>query len=259
MRFTFKNTALALTALTVIGTLPTLSVGKAQAEEAVFDDAQKTAIGETIKEYLMENPKVIFDAIDKFRAQEEAEKLEMAKTKISENVEYLTNADAPSVGNPNGDVTVIEFFDYNCGYCKKALTDIQAVIDNDENVRVVFKELPILGPTSRTAALWALAAHKQGKYFDYHVALMEHKGPKKEAELEKLAKDKGLDVEQMKKDIASGDIETELKNIMEVSRDIGVSGTPAFIIGDKFIPGYVGESGLRQAIEETRAKAENDG
>lgn len=80
-------------------------------------------------------------------------------------------------------MTVIEFFDYNCGYCKRALPDIQAAIKDDANLRVVFKDMPILGPTSKTAALWALAAHKQGKYFDYHVALMEHKGPKKKPSL----------------------------------------------------------------------------
>ena len=108
--------------------------------------------------------------------------------------------------------------------------------------------------TSKTAALWALAAHEQGKYFEYHVALMDHKGPNEEAQLEKLAKDTGLDTEKMKKDIAGGKIEKDLEKVMAVAREIGVSGTPAFIVGSTFIPGYVGEDGLKQAIEDERKK-----
>lgn len=153
----------------------------------------------------------------------------------------------------------MEFFDYNCGYCKRAIPDIQNVLKDDENVRFVFKEMPILGPSSRTAALWALAAHNQDKYFDYHVALMEFRGPKEEAQLEKLARDAGLDVEKMKQDIADGNIEEELNKVMSVASEIGVSGTPAFIVGETFIPGYIGEDGLKEAIKAEREKAKNDG
>ncbi|MCB9982764.1 MAG: DsbA family protein [Rhodospirillales bacterium] len=249
MRFTLRKTALAFTALTLMG-----SGAAWAAEDAVFTDAQKDAMGAVIKDYLMENPNVIFEAIEAQRAQQEADAKKQAEVKILEHIDYLTRADAPSVGNPNADVTVVEFFDYNCGYCKRALPDIQATIKDDENLRVVFKEMPILGPTSKTAALWALAAHKQGKYFDYHVALMEHRGPKEEAELEKLAKGLELDVEKMKEDIASGEIEKELDKVTEVGREIGVSGTPAFIVGKTFIPGYVGEDGLKDAIKAEREK-----
>ena len=248
MRFTFRKTALAFSALTISAS------GAAVAEEATFSAAQKDAMGAIIKDYLMENPNVIFEAIEAGRAKQEEEARKNAEVKIDENIAYLTRAEAPSIGNPEADVTVIEFFDYNCGYCKRALPDIQAVIKEDSNLRVVFKDMPILGPTSKTAALWALAAHKQGKYFDYHVALMEHKGPKEEAELEKLARNLGLDVEQMKKDIDSEELQKELDKVTEVGREIGVSGTPAFIVGKTFIPGYVGEDGLKSAINAEREK-----
>ena len=245
MTVSFKKTALTLAVLASTGLT---SAAFAQS----FSDAQKEEMGAVIKEYLMENPSVIFESIEAYRAQEEENARKQAEEKIDDNIEYLTRADAPSVGNPDADITVVEFFDYNCGYCKRALPDIQALTKDDPNVRVVFKEMPILGPTSRTAALWALAAHKQGKYFDYHVALMEHRGPKEEAELEKLAKGLDLDVEKMKADIASGEIGKEVDKVLEVGREIGVSGTPAFIVGETFVPGYVGEEGLKAAVQTER-------
>ncbi len=245
---TFKTTLLTTAALISMGSVSAFA-------QASFTDAQKAEIGGIVKEYLMENPKVIFDAADSYRDQQEAEARKNAETSIKENIEILTSADAPSVGNPNGDVTVVEFFDYNCGYCKKALTDIQAVLKEDKNLRVVFKEMPILGPTSRTAALWALAAHEQGKYFDYHVALMEHRGEKNDVELEKIASTLGLDIAKMKTDIASEKIVANLDQSLEIARKIGVSGTPAFIIGTKFIPGYIGDDGLKAAVKEQRDSA----
>jgi protein-disulfide isomerase len=253
MAITLKKTALTLTALV------TLAVTPAFAEDPAFTDAQKDALGGLIKGYLMENPGVIFEAIEAHRMQQQVQQQQQAEEKIGEHIQYLTRADSPSIGNPEGDVTVVEFFDYNCGYCKRALPDIQAALKDDQNVRFVFQEMPILGPTSKTAALWALAAHKQGKYFDYHVALMEHKGPKDDAQLEKLATDTGLDAGQMKKDIESGDLEKELDKIVEVAREIGVSGTPAFIVGETFVPGYIGEDGLKQAIKEERQKMKDGG
>ncbi len=250
---TLKKTALTFTALTMLAVTP------AVAEEASFTDAQKEELGRIVKQYLMDNPTVVFDSIEAYRAEQEQQAQKQAEVKIGDNIAYLTRAEAPSIGNPDADITVVEFFDYNCGYCKRALPDIQAALKGDENLRVVFKEMPILGPTSKTAAQWALAAHKQGKYFEYHVALMDHKGPKEEAQLEKLAKDTGLDAEQMKKDIASGEIDKELEKVMSVAREIGVSGTPAFIVGKTFVPGYIGEDGLKQAIANERKKMKEDG
>lgn len=258
MAFAFKKTFLATTLMTGMA-VSGLSLQAVQAEEFTYTDAQKEALGPVIKDYLMDNPNVIFEAIEAFREQQAMESQKQAEEKIVEHIAFLTRKDAPSAGNPDGDVTVIEFFDYNCGYCKRAIPDIQNVLKDDKNVRFVFKELPILGPTSRTAALWALAAHKQGKYFDYHVALMEHRGPKDEAQLQKVAEKTGLDAEQMKKDIAGGDIEKDLDKVMDISSQIGVSGTPAFIVGKTFIPGYVGEEGLKAAIQTEREKMKSDG
>ncbi len=254
MNFRLKRKALTFTTIAGLCAFAALTPIKGMSADAAFTDAQKKEMGEIIKSYLMENPQVIFDAADKYKAQQEAESMKKAETSIKDNIQSLTSASSPSTGNPKGDITIVEFFDYNCGYCKKALPDIQNLIKADSNLRVVFKEMPILGPTSRTAALYALAANKQGKYFEYHSALMNHKGPKEPAELEKVAKEIGLDVEKLKKDVESEDVTKELVTDMTVAGEIGVQGTPAFIVGTTFLPGYVGEEGLKQAIDAERAK-----
>ena len=238
------KTLLLIAGAVFIGTFPV------QAE----DTLSKSDIEKIVKDYLLENGEIIIEAVDAY--QQKAEKERQAKTTetIKAKLDLLTSADAPSAGNPKGDVTVIEFFDYNCGYCKRALPDINTLIEKDKNVRFVFREMPILGPTSRTAAQWALAAHKQGKYFEYHSALMKFRGQKSDAQLAKLAKNVGLDVEKARKDAASDAIEEQLNKDIELARLVGVEGTPAFIVDGEFFPGYLGEGGLKKAIEKAREK-----
>lgn len=223
------------------------------AQNGAFDGAQKEAIEGIIKDYLLENPKVIFDSIDAFRAQEEAQKQADAENAIKDNLKSLTGDNSPSIGPADADVTIVEFFDYNCGYCKRALPDVQAIVETDKKVRFVFKEMPILGPTSLTAAQWAMAAQKQDKYFEYHSALMEFRGPKEEKQLEKIAKDLGLDVDQMKKDAKSSEIQAMIDADISLARKIGISGTPAFIVGETLYPGYIGEDGMVDAIKQERS------
>jgi len=199
------------------------------AEFAEYSPAQKEALGGVIKDYLMENPQVIFDAIEAHRINEEKRQQEQAESAIKDNLAKLTSADSPSIGPADADVTIVEFFDYNCGYCKRALPDVVST------------------------AKWAMAAHKQGKYFEYHSALMEFRGPKEEKQLEKLAKDVGLDLDQMKKDANSGEIQAMIDADVALARTIGINGTPAFIVGETLYPGYIGEDGMVNAIKEARA------
>lgn len=255
MIFTFRHCALAIGTVATLGAWSAMTF-PAQAADG-FTDAQKAEMGEIIRAYILDNPQVIFEAVDKYKLKQEAESLQKAETSIKENIAFLTREDAPSVGNPKGDVTIVEFFDYNCGYCKRALPDIQKLIEEDKNLRVVFKEMPILGPTSRTTSLWALAANKQHKYWEFHIAAMEHQGPKDDAALEKIAKDVGLDIAQLKKDIESDAVKDELNKDMEIAGQIGVQGTPAFIIGMKFVPGYIGLDGLKDAVKEAREAAKD--
>lgn len=225
----------------------------------VFDTQQKEAIESIIQDYLLKNPKIVMDAAQAFQEQQMAEQKKKAESAISDNLARLTSADAPSVGAKDADVTVVEFFDYNCGYCKRALDDVRAAVKDDPKVRFVFKEMPILGPTSLTAAKWAMAAHEQGKYFEFHSAVMDHRGPKEESHLSKIAESLGLDVAKMKKDAESDAVKKQIDEDLELARTIGISGTPAFIVGKTMHGGYLGEDGLKQAIEDEREAAKNDG
>ncbi len=240
--------ALLLTSLSV------LTLASAQAQDASFSDAQKEEMRTVFKEYLMENPELIADAMTALRDKQENMQAEQAKAKITEYAEYFKTADLPYTGNKDGDVVVVEFFDYNCGYCKKAFPDVQALLKKDPNVKVVFMEMPILGPTSLTAAQWAEAAHKQGKYFEFHTALFDHQGQYDVEELRKLATDLGLDVAQMEKDAQSEEVQERINKSVQVGQDIGARGTPAFIVGDTLFPGYIGEAALIQSVADARKK-----
>ena len=228
------------------------SIAAPVSQAAEFEAEQKEEIETIIKDYLMDNPEVIFESIEAYRLQQQENEKKTAEAAIKENIKTLTSSKAPSVGPADASITVVEFFDYNCGYCKRALPDIQAIVKDDDDVRFVFKEMPILGPTSMTAAQWALAAHKQDKYFEYHVALMEHRGPKTEEQLAKLAEDLDLDVEKMKEDANSEAIKKEIAADVSLGREIGISGTPAFIVGETLYPGYIGKDGLAASIKEAR-------
>lgn len=221
-----------------------------------FTAEQKAQLEQLMEQYLLNNGEIILQSVDNFRTQEEAQMEAKAEVTIQENLKVLASADAPDTGNPDGDITVIEFFDYNCGYCKRAVPDIQALIKEDKNVRFVFREMPILGPTSLTAAQWAVAAHKQDKYFEFHAAVMKHAGQKTESEMVKIAENLGLDVEQMKKDANSETVKKQIETDMELARMIGINGTPAFIIDGKLFPGYLGPDGLKSAIESAREKSD---
>lgn len=240
--------------LTFVLTLALISLSAAQAEDAALTDFQKKDVISVLEQHLKDNPKLVIDAIEAYQEQERLAAEEKSQKSIEENLSQLSEADLPFVGNKDGDVTVVEFFDYNCGYCKRAVPDIRTIIKDDKNVRFVFKEMPILGPSSRTAAQYALAAHKQGQYFEYHAALMEHRGPKDEATLEKLAKDLGLDPEQMRNDANSPEVDRDIEDSINLAGEIGIRGTPAFIVNGKLFRGYLGREGLKLEIENARGQ-----
>lgn len=249
-----KKAPLSLLAL---GTLGLMAVGlqsyTANAQDASFSAAQKKELGNIIHDYIMDNPQIIFDAADKHRANQEEEQNQAFDQKRAQYSDFLySNKDAPSIGDKNADITIIEFFDFNCGYCHKAVSDVQNIAKSDKNVRFVFIDMPILSPTSRDAAKWAMAADKQGKYFEYHVALMQMSGAKTSESLARLAEKLGLDVEKMKKDIAKPEMDAILDKNLAVAQDLGIRGTPAFIIGDFLARGYMGLDGMKQVIDQQR-------
>jgi protein-disulfide isomerase len=223
-----------------------------RAEEALTPE-QKESFERVIREYLLNHPEVLIEALQ--AAEEKANKAaeDRAQQAIAARQrDLLGDPEAPVIGNPKGDVTLVEFFDYRCPYCKQVHADVRALVGEDKQLRVVYKEFPVLGKESVYAAHAALAAHKQGKYDAFHNALMGLKGQMGEEVVLKTAGSVGLDVERLKKDMAAPDIEAQLKRNYDLARALEIRGTPAFVIGGALIPGAVDAAALRQKIAEAR-------
>lgn len=215
---------------------------------------ERSEVEKIVKDYLLENGDIVIQAIEEYQVRQEQEANQAAVEAIKTSEDYLYSGKSPDVGPDDASVTIVEFFDYNCGYCKKALDDIVDLLNEDDDLKVVFKEVPILSPTSREAAKWAIAADKQGKYFEYHRALMQHRGQYTDSVLAKIAKDEGLDVDQMKADKDSAEVEQMIDNNLANMEKFGIRGTPSFIIGDQILKGFVGKDALKQIISDMRAK-----
>jgi protein-disulfide isomerase len=211
---------------------------KVAADPSEFSDAQKRGIEQVVKDYLLKHPELLVEvqgALEQKMAKEEAER---TRQLVAENAkEIYRHPDAPVAGNPKGDITVVEFFDYNCGYCKRGFHNIRELIEKDGNVRVVFKELPILSKDSEEAAKIALAARAQGKYWELHQALIESKGRVTEASALETAGKLGFDVAKLKADKDSEAVKAELARVEALARKMNITGTPHFLVGNEAIGG----------------------
>jgi len=233
--------------------LTTTLISTALIGSAMAQGMNKSQIEAIIKEYIQNNPEVILDSVEEYgRAQQAVSDIDRQKA-VDENIGWvLNNKTLPVAGNPDGDVTVVEFYDYNCGYCKKAVSDVTTLIEEDKNVKVVFVEMPILGRTSELAARWALAAEAQGGFLPYHIALMQNRGPITEDILEKIAKNNGLDVGAMRKYATSDEVSTMIAEKSAKASAMGISGTPAFVIDGQLYGGYIGLDSMKQAVKTAR-------
>jgi protein-disulfide isomerase len=217
----------AVVAVAVAALLPS----QAQ-EKASFDDAQKQEIQAIIKDYLLKQPEVLREAIEEL-SRREADAAEKERLKV---LSSLYKQDTPfSTGD--GKITVVEFFDYNCGYCRKAFEDVLTLGKQEKDVRIVFVEFPILSEESRVASEAAIASTKQGKYVEYHTALMRHNGRVDGDVAMKIAADVGLDVEKLKADMKAPEVAETIEKNLQLGTSIGVQGTPAIFVGDETIPG----------------------
>jgi protein-disulfide isomerase len=202
-----------------------------------FTDAQKKALGDIIKDYLIKNPEIMFEvqsALDEKSQKEQDAKLKAFMAKNAKAI--YRSPDSSVAGDPDGDVTVVEFFDYNCGYCKHGLPEVQRLIKDDKKVRFVFKELPILSKGSEEAARVALAAKRQGKYWEFHQAMLGSKVQANEASALKVAESLGLDMNKIKTDMAGDSVKNELQADLLLAKQLGVNGTPHFLVGEKAVP-----------------------
>ena len=210
-----------------------------------------------VQQVLEQNPQLIMDAFQKGRARQQEAETAKARENVAANREKLEkNEKSPFVGNPKGDVVVVEFFDYSCGYCKRVIGDVTKLIDEDKNIKFVFKDLPILGPGSEIAARAAVAVHflTPEKYFAFHKALLEFQGQKTEETVLDVAKKTGLNVAKIKEEMKSTRVSELLQSNQELARSIGVNGTPAFIIGGAFNPGAMDINAMKAQIAAARKK-----
>jgi protein-disulfide isomerase len=200
-----------------------------------------------IKNYLIKNPKIIKSTLDDYKKTAEINKKNNA-------INLLKDIENPGIYNKNSDITIYEFFDYNCGYCKSVVKTIMDVMSEDKKINLVFVELPILSQNSYIAATAALASEKQGLYNDYHLSLMSVKGRINEDAIFKIAKKTGLNINQLKIDMKNPEIENKLTKNREIAKLLNLNGTPAFIVGDIIYPGALQKSDLKQIIKSFREK-----
>lgn len=223
--------------------------------QSSFTDADQRAIERLIRNYIMNNPEVIVESVQRMGTREQAANQQKQRQVLVDLREALENDSGSHVGgNPDGDVTVVEFFDYRCTYCKRFLPNLADLLRKDANVRIVFKEYPILGPDSVVAARAALAARLQNKdlYVPFHNALMESRGVFSERRILDIASEVGLNTDQLQRDMASADIEGIISRNYAHAEALGIQGTPGFVIGDQVVPGYLNGEQLTALIEEAR-------
>jgi protein-disulfide isomerase len=219
-----------------------------------FNDAQKKEIETLVRDYLLANPELVREMAGKLeekdRLAEEAAR--MAGLKENAKAVFALEGDA-IIGNPKGDVTVVEFMDYNCGWCKKSVAELAELMKADTNVRVIMKEFPIFGAGSEYAARAALAAKKQGKYWEMHQALLAHEGGQvEEAVVDQIAQTIGLDVAKMKQEMMAKDVLETITANQDLGRALAINGTPAFIIDAEVVPGYLPLAGLQEKLAAVR-------
>ncbi len=200
-------------------------------------------------EAILENPQIILEAVAILEQRERAEQNANAEQILSS---LEADNTAPVLGNPDGDVTIVEFFDYNCGFCRRSGPVLQAILEKDPGVRVIMREWPILGEASVFAARAALAARNQGKYEEFHWGLMTGAGRASEATVRQLAADLGLDVDRLMADMTSVTVEAHIDESNSLARSLGFTGTPAFIVGGQISPGFMTEDQMLAAIEAVR-------
>jgi protein-disulfide isomerase len=227
------------------------------ARAQAFTPAQRGSIEQIVHDYLVGHPEVLQEAMDELQRRQAAAETEKHRVAIKEHGEALFNSPSQvTLGNPKGNVTFVEFFDYNCGYCKHALTDMLTLIKDDANLKVVLKEFPVLGPGSVEAAKVAVGVRMQDadgkKYLQFHTKLLGGRNPADGARALAVAKDSGVDMDRLAKDMKSPEIDKTLQQDFKLAELLGLNGTPSYVIGDDVVIGAVGLDALRAKVNNAR-------
>jgi len=239
--------ALSLVGLRGGGMLP------AAAQTDSFSEGQVKSIEKIVKDYLLNHPELMVEISEAYEKKVEAQRVDASRSRLPIFYKTLASMKSELTGLSvgSGDVTVVEFFDYNCGYCRKTLPDLVKLIESDHNVKVQFLEYPILAPESVEASKVAIAVAKQGKYYEFHKAMFATGRASKESAL-KVAEQLGLDMNRVKADMASPETEALISKISEAGKQMFVDGTPSFIVGDKMNPGWTQYDQLKELVAGAR-------
>lgn len=246
----------ALKCLAVAVGFCALVAGPAAFADGQFSPAQKTELGQIIKDYLMKNPEVLRDAITELELKEKTAEADARRKIITDQQGPLYTAPLQEVvGNPAGKLTLIEFFDYNCGYCRKTLGDIARLMKEYPDLKVILKDYPILSDKSIEAAAVALALRNQfdgAKFWEFHQRLLSSHGAVGREEALAIAKDMGADMDRLTKDAASPDIKKDLEANDRIGQKLALNGTPSFVIGDEAVVGAVGYNAMKEKLDNLR-------
>ena len=226
---------------TVLAAFPVTTVAAQELNEA---DIKRLAL-----EAILEKPEILIEALSILQERENVALAEAQTDALSELRDDFEQ-NAPIFGNLDGSVTLVEFFDYNCGYCRRAAPEVKAVLEANKDVRIIYREFPILGPGSEVAARASLAARNQGKYQQFHEAMMALNGQAVEASVMKIAGDVGLDLEVLKTDMQSELVNDHIAASLRLAEALGITGTPTFVLGDEIIPGVIERGTLLEKIAE---------
>ncbi|WP_127561395.1 DsbA family protein [Nioella ostreopsis] len=221
----------------------------ATAQEAMTEDR----VRELVRETILANPEILVEAIAILEERAAQDRVTASADIIAAQRQLLErDSNAPVLANQDGDVTIVEFFDYNCPYCRRAVPAVEGLIEADPGIRLVYREWPILGEGSVFAARAALAARQQGFYEEFHWALMGMNGRAEERSVLRIAEEVGLDIDQLRADMEAPEVAEHIETSIRLADLLGITGTPTFILGDNLVPGAVEQEVLQRLVDEVR-------
>jgi protein-disulfide isomerase len=251
MKFNFRPLAVVLALLVAV---PAINAARAE----LFSSEQRGEIEKIVREYLLRNPQVLQEVIQEMERRQTQADAEKHREAIKQNTDAIFNSSRQVVlGNPQGDVTLVEFFDYNCGFCRRAVSDALDLIKNDPNLRLVLKEFPVLGEGSTQAAQVAVSVRMQDKtggrkYLEFHQKMFTSRGQIDRARALAVVREIGLDAARAERDMVSQETKATLEEAFRLAEALGINGTPTYVLENQVIVGAVGLEKLREAINNTR-------
>ncbi|MDQ0314780.1 DsbA family protein [Amorphus orientalis] len=226
----------------------------APAFAAEFSDGEKTEIETIVRDYLLANPEVLEEAFSNLQERRRAEESQAQQQAVTDNRSLLLNSSRQAViGNPDGDVTLVEFFDYNCGYCRRANDDLKRLIDENPDLRVVLKEFPVLGPPSVEAAQVAIAVNDVApdRYGEFHDTLISSDGRVDGAAALALVREMGIDTAAVEAAMEDDNVQATIEEVYGLANALGLTGTPSYVVGDSVMVGAVGFETLQAEVNKT--------